>query len=87
MNENFELDIVISDPKDKTRLDDAVITIDAAMPAHSHGMLNAPIVERRPDGTFHVSGMLFHMSGHWEFYVDITRDGITERAQADIELE
>ena len=32
-------------------------------------------------------GMLFHMSGHWELYVDITQGGATERAQMDVDLK
>ena len=31
--------------------------------------------------------MLFHMAGRWEIYFDITRGGITSRAQDEITLE
>jgi len=34
-----------------------------------------------------VLGLRFHMPGRWELYFDVTRDGVLERAQIDLELE
>lgn len=60
---------------------------DAGMPEHGHGMNRVPAVARRDDGGFEVSGMLFHMGGSWELYLDVTRGAITERTQTRVELE
>jgi hypothetical protein len=38
------------------------------------------------DGVLVARGMLLHMIGHWELYVDLTRGPLTERAQFDFEL-
>ena len=62
------------------------LAVDAAMPEHQHGMTTEPVVHANA-GCFSVSGMLLHMPGHWQLYFDVTRDGITERAQCDVTLE
>jgi hypothetical protein len=85
---NFELRVTIWDPTDRShKISDATLDVDAAMPAHQHGMIRRPTVETRPDGSFIVRGMLFHMSGRWELYLDVTRSGMTERAQFEFNLE
>ena len=85
MNQLFDLMITIvsksaGSPSPK-------VEVDARMPAHGHGMNRVPKVTRLSDGTLKAEGMLFHMPGHWELYVDITRDGVTERAQFDVDLK
>ena len=64
-----------------------VVVIDARMPGHGHGMIYDVSAELTGSGTYIARGMLFHMTGHWELYVDITDGAWTERAQFDIELE
>ncbi len=64
-----------------------IVTADAAMPHHGHGMNHMPSVSRRGDGAYVVQDMLLHMSGYWEIYVDVQRDGVTERAQWSLELQ
>jgi hypothetical protein len=63
------------------------VTVDARMPGHGHGMLYDVSTARTQGGTYATPGMLFHMTGHWELYVDITLGPWTERAQFDIDLE
>ena len=63
------------------------VEVDARMPAHGHGMNRVAKVARLPDGAFEASGLVFHMPGHWELYVDIAEGGRTERAQIDVELK
>jgi hypothetical protein len=63
------------------------VSVDAAMPAHHHGMTTQPKVIANPDGTYTARGMLLHMSGEWELYIDITRAGQTERAVVGVTLE
>jgi len=88
MNEVFGLTVAVFDgARPDEPLGDAVLAVDAAMPAHRHGMNRVPRIIAKGDGSFEVTGVLFHMPGHWELYFDVTRGGVTERAQIDIDLE
>ena len=57
------------------------ILVDAGMPHHGHGMNVRPEQERRADGSWVARGMLMHMPGRWQVYVDVFDDGRLERAQ------
>jgi hypothetical protein len=84
----FELSVWVSTAQDRTKaLNNMQLQVDAVMPEHDHGMNTKPKTSANPDGSFTVAGMLFHMPGHWELYCDVTREGVTERAQFDVELE
>jgi len=87
LNEAFAFDVVVEDADGAPLPDDAVVTIDARMPAHGHGMLRDVDLERVGPTAYRAEGMLLHMVGHWEVHVDVTRGAVVERAQADIELE
>jgi hypothetical protein len=88
LNADFELDVRVFDAETRTRTaGELAVVVDARMPAHGHGMNSAAEVTPDADGSFGVQGMLLHMTGHWELYVDITRGPLTERAQFDIDLE
>lgn len=67
--------------------DDLVLTADARMPHHRHGMMVQPEVEKLAPDRFRVRGMMLHMSGYWEYYFDVESAGVIERAQDSIELE
>jgi hypothetical protein len=84
MNQPFSVSFTVA-PKSPGA--DFTVEVDARMPAHGHGMNVAPKLTRAPDGSYRADGMLFHMPGHWEMYVDITRAGRSERAQVDIDLK
>jgi hypothetical protein len=87
-NEEFALSVWVFDPaRPDEPLGDVALAADAGMPEHGHGMNRVPRVERRADGGFQVEGMLFHMGGSWELYLDVTRGAITERTQTRVELE
>lgn len=88
LNEPFEIRAcVTAKAGSPTDAENLVISVDAAMPQHQHGMNTKPRIEQTGDGCIHAEGMLFHMVGRWELYFDITRNGITERAQTEIMLE
>jgi hypothetical protein len=88
LNDYFSLDVEVLEGARGVRIDQGIdLSVDAAMPAHRHGMTTRPKVVRRGDGTFSVSGLLLHMSGVWELYFDVTRAGRTERAQIWLSLE
>ncbi len=87
-NEPFRLEVWIADaarPHEIAR--DVELSLAAAMPEHGHGMNRVPKATKRDDGSFLVEGMLFHMTGRWELYLDVTRGAVTERAQCDVVLE
>lgn len=85
LNELFSIEVRLSDADGPA--DDVTLIADADMPAHRHGMLRRPTVEKRSPGVFLVTGMQFHMPGEWVLYFDITQGGVTERAQFDVELD
>jgi len=63
------------------------LSVNARMPQHRHGMNTRPRVHDLGDGKFRVEGLLFHMAGRWELHFDISVDGVTTRAQDDVELD
>lgn len=88
VSEPFDMTFSISAAGDTdTLLTDASATADANMPAHEHGMNVEPTATDNGDGTTTVSGMVFHMPGHWEVVVDVTQGDTTEQAIFDIVLE
>jgi len=87
LNEEFDMEVRVFDAATRSWLVNADLTLDARMPAHGHGMKIDAAPVQNADGGYDVPGMLLHMVGHWELYVDLTEGAITERAQFDIELE
>jgi hypothetical protein len=87
VNELFTLQVTILDGSGAVPATDVTLAVDAAMPAHRHGMNTAPQVRQSGPGRFTVEGMLLHMPGDWELYFDITRGAVTERAQVAVALE
>lgn len=88
MNQLFDLAFTLKSTKTGAPPSPApAVEVDARMPAHGHGMNRVPKLSKLADGSYKVEGMLFHMPGHWEFYVDIAAGGVTERAQFDIDLK
>jgi hypothetical protein len=88
LNETFDLVVEVRrhDAAAKSA-SDVALNVDARMPAHGHGMNVLPRVSSKGDGKFAVSGLLFHMPGHWELYFDVTENAATERVQIDVNLE
>lgn len=87
LNELFDIKVAVGRRGTLEIVDEVNLFADAGMPEHMHGMNVEPTVTRLDDGSFLVQGMLFHMPGRWELYFDITKDGVTERAQTEIILE
>ena len=57
------------------------IIVDAGMPHHRHGMNIVPEISSDGTARFIARGMLFHMPGRWQLYVDLIDDGRLERSQ------
>ena len=71
LNEFFTLDVVVADAAAPSEpLQDVAIAVDATRPAHGHGMNTAPSFERTSGGV-RVQGLLFHMPGEWQIWVDV----------------
>lgn len=88
LNDTFTLKLHVAANQERSRpVEGVVVAVDADMPEHGHGMTTTPRVTRGADGLYHVQGMRFHMSGYWEIYVDVSRDGVTERAIVPLTLE
>jgi hypothetical protein len=91
LNQVFAMDVrVCRDQAMTTPADDVGIVADAAMPHHHHGMNLVPRSERTGPGAFRVTGMLFHMPGYWEIYVDVKGAGgagESERARFEVEIK
>lgn len=81
LNEIFELRATVEGKGEIKSL-----RIDAAMPAHGHGMMTDPITTLQSDGSYKATGMLLSMPGHWEIYFDIDDGETVERAQDSINL-
>ena len=63
------------------------LRMDAAMPAHGHGMNYRASVEALGNGQFIVRGLLLHMPGRWELVFDINTDDARETLRAAVDLK
>jgi hypothetical protein len=89
VNQLFTLQVrVYRDADLQQPASNVAISADADMPAHRHGMTLMPRVRPIPDspGAFEVTGMLFHMPGAWEIYIDVREDAQTDRAIFQVEI-
>ncbi|NEQ48564.1 MAG: hypothetical protein F6K11_00285 [Leptolyngbya sp. SIO3F4] len=87
VNEPFDMEIWVMDLEADQAASHAGVFIDAAMPHHRHGMNQYPVVTALADGRYHVDGMLFHMPGYWEIYVDVENGPVVERGQVSVDVE
>lgn len=85
--EPFSLEVEVRDAEGRVPGEMVVVTADAAMPHHGHGMNFVPRTTSLGDGRYRIDGLLFHMRGRWEMFVDVERDGLLERAQWTLEVE
>lgn len=85
--EPFSLEVEVRDAEGRPPADDVVVTADAAMPHHGHGMNFVPRTTTLGGGRYRVEGLLFHMRGRWEMFIDVEDDGLLERAQWTLEVE
>lgn len=88
LNKMFALTITVSAADEHARAaSGTTVAVDARMPAHNHGMNLQPRVTSVGDGRFRADGLLFHMPGTWELYVDVTRAAEMERATFVIHVD
>lgn len=66
----------------------AEIGVEAAMPAHGHGMPTKPVVTKSfPDGTYLVEGLKFSMPGLWSVTFTIRAGAASDVATFYLQLE
>lgn len=88
LNKSFAVEVLVYDAEDPTQLlEQPRVLVDAGMPQHGHGMNRKPLTEPLGGGRHRVEGMLFHMPGSWELYVDVFQDRVSERARFEVEVE
>jgi hypothetical protein len=85
-NEHFSVKISLSLKNENTMPDGLTIKVNADMPSHGHGMNTEPEIKQLSSGEFLVDGLLFHMGGDWELYIDVMEDGIPDRATIPLKL-
>jgi len=92
-NEHFELEVLLCENPDSTGepgepvpINDAILVVSGWMPDHGHGMIRQPRATPDGDGRYRVKGMLFHMPGHWQLFFDPIVDGVSERAEFELDL-
>lgn len=85
-----EFDVLVSvrDTKQQMPVGSEVqLSVDVVMPDHGHGMTVIPRVEPLGRGRFQVRGLKLHMPGYWEFCIDVSANGITERVTLPLEVD
>ena len=86
--EPFAVAIGVARVDGRALAESVAVGFDAEMPHHGHGMNLVPVIERgERAGAFVASGVLLHMPGRWVIAVDVSENGILERAQWDAEIE
>ena len=83
-NEPFEIEVWVY--ADNQPLPGVALVAGGWMPEHGHGMVRLPRTEDRGDGSYLVSGMLFHMRGHWKLQFDIVQETYSERAEFALDI-
>ena len=56
-----------------------IVSVDAWMPEHRHGMNYKASVRREPGGRYRADGLLFHMPGRWELIFELRAAGRSDR--------
>lgn len=88
LNENFAVNFTVTyaDGREMALPADLELKADATMPAHKHGMLQQPTMQKETAGKYKVDGMKFHMPGQWMMKAELTSGGKTETVEFEINL-
>jgi hypothetical protein len=81
LNEIFSFEVELVDGPAES------VSVNADMPAHGHGMITEPVVIKIDETHYRVDGMMLHMPGYWEIYVEVSRNGQSERFMVPLTLE
>jgi len=91
VNELFDLEVRLYEGRgagDETqkRLAGAKVSASAWMPEHMHGMSRRPQVVETAPGRYLVRGMLLHMEGSWQLFIDVMTAGKSERVEFPLDV-
>ena len=86
LNKHFRMTFLVQDLAGKP-LDGLALKVDAGMPEHNHGMSVKPELKALGKGRYEVRGLLYHMPGYWEVYVDTPYQEKLERTIFGMTLE
>lgn len=64
----------------------ALAAVDATMPEHRHGMNYRPSIRRLAPGRWRVEGLLWHMSGRWQWRFELRQEGALRVMRQDVVL-
>ena len=64
-----------------------LVSIEATMPEHKHGMNYKPTITAGADGRYRADGFLFHMPGRWELNFNVRSGEEIEQLSHDILLQ
>lgn len=88
IGEPFSLVVTVFDMGGTQRpIEDATVQVTARMPEHERWMEARPSVKRAGPGRYIADGLVFDMEGNWEMYFDVTRAGVTERAEFQVRVQ
>jgi predicted small secreted protein len=63
-----------------------LLAVDATMPEHRHGMNYRPSLRPLGGGLWRVEGLLWHMSGRWEWRFEVRQAGAVQELRQDVLL-
>ncbi len=81
LGEHFSLDYAVC-PKAGAAIP-AMVSVDAWMPEHRHGMNYKASVTALGGGRFRAQGLLFHMPGRWELVFEAGGERLSHRLQLE----
>ena len=84
LNEPFEFVLRLTEGGEA--LTGAEVYPRADMPAHGHGMVRTPKTIELGEGLYRVTGMLFHMPGHWVVDIEVIHGELEEIVSFPIDL-
>lgn len=80
----FTLEVVLCEPAGTGRA--SLVSVDATMPAHRHGMNYRPRILARGEGRFGVEGLLLHMPGRWRLNFTVGQGGQTRQVSHEVDV-
>ena len=87
VNELFAIEVRLFEGRGREKpLCGAKIAASAWMPEHMHGMHRQPQAEETAPGRYLVRGMLLHMEGAWQLFLDVIAGPVSERVEFDLTL-
>lgn len=85
VNQYFSMEFSIDEKTQRINYE-IDISLEAGMDAHNHGMNTKPLIQRLDKNRFRAVGMLFHMAGTWQVYLDISRGLMREKVKIEVTI-